>query len=236
MKTLDNDNRKKIIELFARNFNLKFNELEKLSSIRSNELSYHLRNLIEDGILKKDGDNYLLTSKGETITERISHFTGKEVGHMVVVIVAVTNGKKILLIKRDKRPFQGYWGMIGGKTRFSESIPDAVEREVEEETGIKINKKTVKVRSVLLERVKTNQGISHGNILILTESKPMKNTNLELSNEYLNWFDMKKLKDSKVILSDLWMIDNFIKKRKEVRIPHIIMNEENGNLTSFKVN
>ena len=234
MKTLENDDRKRIIELFARNFNLKFNELEKLCSIRSNELSYHLKNLVEDGILKKDGDNYLLTSKGETITERISHFTGKEVGHMVVVIVAVTKGKQILLIKRDKRPFQGYWGMIGGKTRFSESIPDAVRREVEEETGIKINKKTVKVRSVLLERVKTNQGISHGNILILTEAKPINNINL--SNDYLNWFELSELKNNKLILSDLWMIDNFIKKHKEVKIPHIIMNEENGNLTSFKVN
>jgi ADP-ribose pyrophosphatase YjhB (NUDIX family)/predicted transcriptional regulator len=234
MKTLENDDRKRIIELFARNFNLKFNELEKLCSIRSNELSYHLKNLVEDGILKKDGDNYLLTSKGETITERISHFTGKEVGHMVVVIVAVTKGKQILLIKRDKRPFQGYWGMIGGKTRFSESIPDAVEREVEEETGIKINKKTVKVRSVLLERVKTNQGISHGNILILTEAKPINNINL--SNEHLGWFELSELKNNKLILSDLWMIDNFIKKHKEVKIPHIIMNEENGNLTSFKVN
>jgi DNA-binding Lrp family transcriptional regulator len=174
MKALENYDRKKIIEIFARNLNLKFNELEKLSDMRSNELSYHIKAMIEEGILKKEGDDYLLTSKGETIAERISHFTGKEVGHMVVVIVAVTKNEKILLLRREKKPFRGYWGMIGGKTIFNESISDAVEREVAEETGIKINKETVKVRSVLLERVKTNQGISHGNILILTEAKRLR--------------------------------------------------------------
>jgi hypothetical protein len=58
---------------------------------------------------------------------------------------------------------------------------------------------------------------------------------LNVSNDCLDWFDIKGLKNNKVILSDLWMIDNFIKKRKEVKIPHIIMNEENGNLTTFKV-
>jgi ADP-ribose pyrophosphatase YjhB (NUDIX family) len=235
MKALENNEREKIFELFSKNFSLKFNEIERLSGIRSNKLSYHLKKLMDIGLLTKNGDSYILTSKGETAAERISHFTGKEVGHMVVVIVALKNDDKLLLVKREKRPFKEYWGMIGGKTKFDESIPDAVKREVEEEVGIKINPNSVKVRSVMLERTKTNQGISHGNILILTEAKPSNKNNPISNSQNIKWFKMKDLEKNKIILSDLWMIKNFIKKHKEIEIPHIIMNEKNGKLTSFKV-
>lgn len=236
MKLLEKDERQRVFELFSKNLSLKFNEIEKLSGIRSNELSYHLKKLTDDGLIAKKNDDYILTRKGETTAERIAHFTGKEVGHMVVVIVAVTKNDKILLLKREKRPFKGYWGMIGGKTKFDEGIPEAVEREVEEEAGIKIDTNSVKVRSVMLERVKTNQGISHGNILILTEAKPLNDINSKIVNgQHINWFKLSELKKNKIILSDMWMIENFIKKRSEVKIPHIIMEEKDGELTSFNV-
>jgi len=236
MKTLEKDERQKIFRLFSKNLSLKFNEVEKLSGIRSNELSYHLKKLIADGLITKKDDDYILTRKGETTAERIAHFTGKEVGHMVVVIIAVTKGDKILLLKRAKRPFKGYWGMIGGKTKFDESIPEAVKREVEEEAKIKIDINSVKVKSVMLERVKTNQGISHGNILILTEAKPLNDIDSTIVNgQNIDWFKLSELKENKIILSDMWMIDNFIKKRSEIKIPHIIMKEEDGELTSFEV-
>jgi len=235
MKVLEKYERQKIFELFSKSLSLKFNELEKLSGIRSNELSYHLKKLIDDGLITKKEDEYILTRKGETTAERIVHFTGKEVGHMVVVIIAVTKDDKILLFKRKKRPFKGYWGMIGGKTKLDESIPEAVKREVEEETGIKIDIDSVKVRSVMLERVKTNQGISHGNLLILTEAKPLNGKPIDVADQSLKWFKLSDLKKNKIILSDMWMIDNFIKKRKEIKIPHIIMKEEDGELTSFEI-
>ncbi len=235
MKVLEKHERQKIFELFSKSLSLKFNELEKLSGIRSNELSYHLKKLIDDGLITKKEDEYILTRKGETTAERITHFTGKEVGHMVVVIIAVTKDDKILLFKREKRPFKGYWGMIGGKTKLDESIPEAVKREVEEETGIKIDIDSVKVRSVMLERVKTNQGISHGNLLILAEAEPLNSKSMNLDDQCLKWFKLSDLKKNKIILSDMWMIENFIKKRKEVKIPHIIMKEEDGKLTSFEV-
>jgi ADP-ribose pyrophosphatase YjhB (NUDIX family) len=236
MKVLEKNEREKILELFSKNLSLKFNELEKLSGIRSNELSYHLKKLMNDGLITKNKENYILTRRGETTAERIAHFTGKEVGHMVVVIIAVTKNNKILLLKRNRRPFKDYWGMIGGKTKFDESIPESVEREVEEETGIKVDINSVKVRSVMLERVKTNQGISHGNILILTEAKPLNDITSEIVNgQHINWFKLSDLKYSKIILSDMWMIENFIEKKKEVNIPHIIMEEKDGDLTSFYV-
>jgi len=45
----------------------------------------------------------------------------------------------VLLIKRKYDPFKGKWAIPGGFVENSESLEDAVERELFEETGIKIN-------------------------------------------------------------------------------------------------
>ncbi|WP_405291288.1 NUDIX hydrolase [Algibacter sp. Ld11] len=45
----------------------------------------------------------------------------------------------VLLIKRKYDPFQGQWAIPGGFVENDESLEDAVDRELFEETGIKIN-------------------------------------------------------------------------------------------------
>ena len=43
---------------------------------------------------------------------------------------------KVLLIQRDREPFQGKWALPGGFVRVGESLEEAVRRELLEETGI----------------------------------------------------------------------------------------------------
>lgn len=45
----------------------------------------------------------------------------------------------ILLIKRKYQPFKGKWAIPGGFVLNTESLEEAVERELKEETGVKIN-------------------------------------------------------------------------------------------------
>lgn len=48
-------------------------------------------------------------------------------------------GISVLLIKRKYDPFQGKWALPGGLVQEEESLEHAVERELEEETGVKVD-------------------------------------------------------------------------------------------------
>lgn len=48
-------------------------------------------------------------------------------------------GLSVLLIKRDIEPFKNSWALPGGLVGNDESLEDAVQRELTEETGVSIN-------------------------------------------------------------------------------------------------
>ena len=48
-------------------------------------------------------------------------------------------GLEILLIKRGDNPFKGHWALPGGFVNMDETIEAAVQRELQEETGAKID-------------------------------------------------------------------------------------------------
>lgn len=47
-----------------------------------------------------------------------------------------TRKEHVLVVKRACAPYKGHWAFPGGKLEYGESITSAVEREVNEETGI----------------------------------------------------------------------------------------------------
>lgn len=56
------------------------------------------------------------------------------------VVFGYEEGKiSVLLIKRKYKPFKGQWALPGGFVDPEESLEQAVERELHEETGVKIN-------------------------------------------------------------------------------------------------
>ena len=209
--------------MFVEDREKKFAEIARATGMESNKLSYHLRVLRSDGVIRKKGRAYCLTAKGESMIPFLKQFTNKEVGVLPVVLVAVTRGKKILLLKRKKRPYQGYWGFIGGKMRLGETVEENALREAREETGLE-NPRFAGVKAVLHERVKEKK-FKHAFLLMLTEVKAGRGEHASGEEGEVEWFEKAGL-PKKMIPSDKWMLEKFLGRKAIVH--EVLVNEKNG--------
>jgi len=232
MKILANKEREDIFKLFTTNTALQFNEIEKATNIPSNKLSYHLEELQKENLLEKQENLYKVTKSAQNLLPKLTQITGKEEGPLTVVISAITKDNKILLMKREKRPYQGYWSLTGGKMKFSESIKEGAIREAEEETGLDLEFKGIK--GVVHERVKEDNIYKHGFVFFFTHLEA-KNTNLTHTEEgQLDWFDLDNLENPQIIPSDKWMIKNFLINKKS-GTHSVIMDEKDEKLISIHI-
>ncbi len=56
----------------------------------------------------------------------------------LAVSAAIFRGDKILVVRRARSPAKGFYSLPGGRVEFGESLHAALQREVDEETGLKI--------------------------------------------------------------------------------------------------
>jgi 8-oxo-dGTP diphosphatase len=62
---------------------------------------------------------------------------------VVGVGAVVIRGNRVLLVRRGKEPLRGRWVIPGGTVELGETLAQAVVREVDEETGIRVRPREV---------------------------------------------------------------------------------------------
>jgi len=220
--------RHKIFEQFIKKRRLRFSEIEKATGVKSNTLAYHLDNMAKEGILTKDEDEYLLTVHAERM---IPFFSGKgiEVDVLPIVLAAIVQKNQILLMKRKKRPYLGYWALPGGKLKIDESIPECVVREVKEKTGL--DSKFSHTASVIHSRSFEGKTYKNSVVIFLTIVKPLSTQIKESEEGKLEWFPLKNLQPARIIPSDYHMIKDHLKEI--TRITCVIMEEKEEKIANY---
>jgi ADP-ribose pyrophosphatase YjhB (NUDIX family) len=225
------DTKHRICELFVRSKKLRFSDIEKAVGIKSNTLTYHLNSMVKEGTLQKEDDEYMLSAHGEKLLPFFAHITQKITGGCLpVVLAAIVKDSQILLLKRKRRPYQGYWGMPGGKLHLEESIEECAMREAKEETGLDCS--FSHIATIVHERVKESEVFKHAFLIFFVVLKPKKGELKESEEGTLEWFPLKTLQPSRIIPSDYHMIKKHLKEKAKINC--VIMEEKEEKLIKYE--
>ena len=82
-------------------------------------------------------------------------------GVRATVGAIIEKDKKVLLVKRNHKPFKDYWCIPGGHIDFGETAQQAVIREAKEETGLTFKPKFLGYRDEIYPDINW-----HGEVLI----------------------------------------------------------------------
>ena len=227
---LSNEERKQVFKVLSENKSLNFNKIADLVDIRSNKLSYQL-NLMKDKnfVENKDG-KYSLTIEAQRLIPYFSQIFKKEVGVLPVVLGIVKNNDKILMIRRKKMPYKGYWGLFGGKQINGETIAETIEREVMEES--RIAARFSRCNGIVYERLKEKGQFKHSFLLIITTLNTESVNAMEQDEGEVKWFDFEDVLTgnmSNMIPSDIMFLQKYA--HKKTHIEHVVMEEDEENLT-----
>ena len=229
LNTLANEEREKIFGLFAKKETLKFNEIEKALGMRSNMVSYHLDQLRKEGVVEKKLFHYRLSKSAEKLLPSISQLSGRRMSPLPIILTAVVKKNRVLLLRRSARPYQGYWGLPGGKVLLEESLEESSQRIMKEKAGIETDFKGL--CAIMHERVHDSGSIKHGFMLFLARADVRSGALQDSEYGELQWFDISELEKEKVIPSDYWLIRN--KLNSSVEVQSAVMNDDEGMLEGF---
>lgn len=105
---------------------------------------YHLKQVIEEGLVKKRPDGkYELTSEGNLLADKtsLSNLKPRIQPKIITLIVCQNKQGEFLLYKRKRQPLISLIGFPYGKIHLGETIFQAAGRELKEKTNLSANLK-----------------------------------------------------------------------------------------------
>ena len=120
----------------------RFSELNT-GNISSDHFTFHVKKLLELGLIEKSGERYRLTPAGKEFTNRFDTDTEKivlerqaKIGALVICTREENGQAQYLAQQRLKQPFYGFHGFITGKVKWGEQVLETAARELREEAGL----------------------------------------------------------------------------------------------------
>lgn len=127
---------KSIILSLASKSPARFSELQP-PRVPNNTFSYHLKKLLDSGYIELTETGYIATRKALKLVVFEAGRNSTESYPVVLSTICVTNDDdEILLVNRNNKPFQGWYGLPSGLIHLDEDLQQAARRELLEKTTI----------------------------------------------------------------------------------------------------
>lgn len=226
------DVQKAILKRLLYNDKMRYNELWN-KEFSSNLFDYHLKKLIEDGIIAKQDDFYNLTPKG---TQHISYLDGKTIEQkqrplVCTFILGIGDDGKLLMHRRRKQPFLNYVGLPGGKLEMGDKVQEQAEQEFLEETGFTAKKMTMKLIANYITY--DNDLVAHQMIAFFFLAEGLHGELTADNREGENFFIAEKDLDDQTLFPDMRTIIHDLTHNKSVVFKEAKRNMKNGEFLSI---
>lgn len=128
--------RREILKRLILNSKLRFARL-KPDDVESNHFIYYLKQLMNEGLVIKEGDIYRLSDEGKHLASIVSlDSLTPRLQPKIMTAQIIYEGDEVLIHRRRREPYNGSISLVNGKMHYGEKAAEASERELEEKTGL----------------------------------------------------------------------------------------------------
>ncbi len=138
----------------------RYSELQHAAAMESDVFKFHIRKLVRIGYIVKAVDGlYELTAEGKAFVSRLDKGTGREIEQpKSSMLMVVRCGDYVLGHRRDREPFNGFWGIASAPVLRGVPLTESAARELCKQTGIEANFRVAGSYRVIDKN-------THGNVL-----------------------------------------------------------------------